>query len=44
VRIDCVIEGETVELQAHGPSLPAGVGAGLSVRIKPLRPQVYAAG
>jgi sulfate/thiosulfate transport system ATP-binding protein len=44
VRIDCVIEGETVELQAHGPTLPLGVTPGLSVRIKPLRPQVYAAG
>jgi len=44
VRIDCIIEGETVELQAHGPTLPPGVSAGLSVRIKPLRPQVYAAG
>jgi sulfate transport system ATP-binding protein len=44
VRIDCVIEGETMELQAHGPSLPPGVTTGLSVRIKPLRPQVYAAG
>jgi sulfate transport system ATP-binding protein len=43
VRIDCVIEGETVELQAHGPTLPPGVTTGLSVRIKPLRPQVYAA-
>ncbi|HKP80106.1 MAG TPA: sulfate/molybdate ABC transporter ATP-binding protein [Phenylobacterium sp.] len=44
VRIDCVIEGETMELQAHGPTLPVGVTTGLSLRIKPLRPQVYAAG
>ncbi|WP_293904566.1 sulfate/molybdate ABC transporter ATP-binding protein [Phenylobacterium sp.] len=44
VRIDCLIEGQTVELQAHGPTLPPGVATGLPVRIKPLRPQVYAAG
>ncbi len=44
VRIDGLIGGEPVELQAHGPSLPQGVSPGQSVRIKPLRPQVYAAG
>lgn len=44
VRIDCLIGGEPMELQAHGPSLPPGVAPGLSVRIQPLRPQVYAAG
>jgi sulfate transport system ATP-binding protein len=43
VRIECLIEGEVVELQAHGPTLPAGVAPGLSLRIKPLRPRVYAA-
>ncbi|WP_293386729.1 sulfate/molybdate ABC transporter ATP-binding protein [Phenylobacterium sp. RIFCSPHIGHO2_01_FULL_69_31] len=43
VRIDCHVEGAPMELQAHGPSLPPGVGPGLSVRITPLRPQVYAA-
>jgi sulfate transport system ATP-binding protein len=43
VRIDCRIEGQAIELQAHGPTLPPGVSSGLSVRIKPLRPQVYAA-
>ncbi|WP_375163832.1 sulfate/molybdate ABC transporter ATP-binding protein [Phenylobacterium sp.] len=42
VRIECLIEGEVVELQAHGPTLPAGVAPGLAVRVKPLRPQVYA--
>jgi len=44
VRIDCVIEGQPMELQAHGPTLPPGVTTGLSIRIKPLRPRVYRAG
>ncbi|HEX7886181.1 MAG TPA: sulfate/molybdate ABC transporter ATP-binding protein [Phenylobacterium sp.] len=44
VRIDCQVEGAPMELQAHGPSLPPGVSPGLAVRIRPLRPQVYAAG
>ncbi|MFC3070557.1 sulfate/molybdate ABC transporter ATP-binding protein [Phenylobacterium soli] len=43
VRIDCLIEGRALELQAHGPALPAGVAPGLSLRVKPLRPRVYAA-
>jgi sulfate transport system ATP-binding protein len=43
VRIECLIEGELVELQAHGPTLPAGVAPGLALRIKPLRPRVFAA-
>jgi sulfate transport system ATP-binding protein len=43
VRIECLIEGQTIELQAHGPTLPAGVAAGLSLRVKPLRPRVYGA-
>jgi len=43
VRIDCRIEGQTVELIGHGPTLPPGVTPGLSVRVKPIRPQVYAA-
>ncbi|MCR5875228.1 sulfate/molybdate ABC transporter ATP-binding protein [Phenylobacterium sp. J426] len=43
VRIDCLIGGEVVELQAHGPTLPAGVAPGMVVRVKPLRPQIYAA-
>ncbi|MBL8556041.1 MAG: sulfate/molybdate ABC transporter ATP-binding protein [Phenylobacterium sp.] len=42
VRIDCRIEGVLMELIGHGPTLPAGVAPGLSVRVKPLRPQVYA--
>ncbi len=42
VRIDCVIEGATFELQAHGPTLPIGVAPGLALRVKPMRPRVYA--
>jgi sulfate transport system ATP-binding protein len=44
VRIDCRIEGQAMELIGHGPTLPVGVSAGLAVRVKPLRPAVYAAG
>ena len=43
VRIDCQIEGQPVELIGHGPTLPPGVSPGLSVRVRPIRPQVYAA-
>jgi sulfate transport system ATP-binding protein len=43
VRIECVIEGQLLELQAHGPTLPPGVAPGLSLRIRPLRPQIYGA-
>jgi sulfate transport system ATP-binding protein len=43
VRIDCVIEGRPMELEAHSRDAPAGVAPGLAVRIKPLRPRVYAA-
>ena len=41
VRIECLVEGQVLELQAHGPTLPPGVAPGQPVRIKPLRPQVY---
>ena len=44
VRIECLIEGRVFELEAHGPTMPPGVAPGLSLRIKPLRPRVYAAG
>ena len=40
-RVDCLIEGRTFELEARGPTLPAGVAPGLSLRVKPLRPRVY---
>ncbi len=43
VRIEAMVNGQLLELQAHGPTLPIGVGEGLSVRIRPMRPQVYAA-
>jgi sulfate transport system ATP-binding protein len=43
VRIECVIEGQMVELQAHGPTLPPGVAPGLALRVRPLRPIIYAA-
>ncbi|WP_411288007.1 sulfate/molybdate ABC transporter ATP-binding protein [Phenylobacterium sp.] len=43
VRIECLIEGQVMELQTHGHTMPPGVAPGLAVRIKPLRPQVYAA-
>ena len=42
VRIEARIEGQVFELQAHGPTLPVGVAPGLAVRIKPMRPRVYA--
>jgi sulfate transport system ATP-binding protein len=42
VRIECLIEGRTFELQAHGASLPPGVAPGVALRIRPLRPRAYA--
>jgi sulfate transport system ATP-binding protein len=41
VRIECVVEGQVFELEAHGPTLPTGVAPGLALRVKPLRPRVY---
>jgi len=43
VRIECLIEGKLFELEARGPGVPSGVAPGLSLRIKPTRPKVYAA-
>jgi sulfate transport system ATP-binding protein len=43
VRIDCVIEGQLMELQAHGATVPPGVTQGLAVRVRLLRPRIYAA-
>ncbi len=43
VRIECLIEGQIFELESRGPGIPAGVAPGLALRIKPLRPKVYAA-
>ena len=41
VRVECLVEGQLLELAAHGPSLPPGVAPGLALRIKPLRPRIY---
>jgi len=41
VRIECAIEGQLFELQAHGPTLPAAVAPGQAVQIEPLRPRAY---
>ncbi len=43
VRVECLIEGQIFELEARGPSVPAGVAPGLALRIKPMRPKIYAA-
>jgi sulfate/thiosulfate transport system ATP-binding protein len=43
VRIECLIEGRLFELEAHGPTIPTGVAPGLSLRVRPMRPRVYAA-
>jgi sulfate transport system ATP-binding protein len=43
VRVECLIEGKLFELEARGPGIPTGVAPGLSLRIKPLRPNVYPA-
>jgi sulfate transport system ATP-binding protein len=43
VRIECLIEGRTFELEARGSGIPSGVAPGLSLRIKPMRPKLYPA-
>ena len=43
MRIECLVEGRVFELEARGPTVPAGVAPGLALRIRPLRPKVYAA-
>ncbi|RAK58147.1 sulfate ABC transporter ATP-binding protein [Phenylobacterium deserti] len=43
VRIECALNGQIVELHAHGPTMPAGLLPGAAVRVTPLRPRVYAA-
>jgi sulfate transport system ATP-binding protein len=42
-RIECVIGGSVMELEAHARAAPAGVAPGHSVRVRPMRPKVYAA-
>jgi sulfate transport system ATP-binding protein len=43
MRIECLIEGQVMELETHSRTAPAGVAPGLAIRVKPLRPKVYAA-
>jgi len=43
VRVECLSGGRTLELLAHGPSLPPEVRMGAPVRVIPVRPLVYAA-
>ena len=42
VRLDCLIDGRILELQAENEDLPAGLTVGTEVSVRPLRPQVYA--
>jgi len=42
VRIECLIDGQIFELEAHGPTLPKGVSPGEQLRVKPMRPRAYA--
>ena len=44
VRIDCLVGDQVLELQAHGPSLPDVVALDAEVRLRPLRPRIYAKG
>ena len=41
-RIDCVVAGQPMELEAHARDAPAGVTPGQTVRVKPTRPKIYA--
>lgn len=43
VRVECLVEGQLLELSMHGPTMLPGISPGLSLRVQPLRPQVYAA-
>jgi sulfate transport system ATP-binding protein len=42
-RIECLVAGVPMELEAHGRAAPAGVTPGETVRVRPVRPKVYAA-
>jgi sulfate transport system ATP-binding protein len=42
-RIDCLVAGVPMELEAHGRAAPPGVSPGHTVRVRPVRPKVYAA-
>jgi sulfate transport system ATP-binding protein len=41
IRIDCLVEGKTLELQVRDSVAPAGVATGLSVRFRPSRLKLY---
>ncbi|WP_366928832.1 sulfate/molybdate ABC transporter ATP-binding protein [Phenylobacterium sp.] len=43
VRIECLIEGRLFELESRGAVVPNGVAPGLALRVKPLKPKIYAA-
>jgi sulfate transport system ATP-binding protein len=43
-RIECLIDGRHMELEAHERVAPAGVAPGQTVRVMPTRPKVYATG
>ena len=44
IRIDCVVEGRTLELLVRDVVAPAGVATGLSVRFRPTRFKLYPRG
>jgi sulfate/thiosulfate transport system ATP-binding protein len=41
IRIDCLVEGKSLELQVRDVVAPAGVALGLSVRFRPTRVKLY---
>jgi sulfate transport system ATP-binding protein len=41
VRIDCLVESQLLELEAHQSTAPPGVVPGHAIRIRPLRSRVY---
>jgi sulfate transport system ATP-binding protein len=43
IRIECLIEGQLIELKSHELAAPAGVTPGVTVRVRPLRPRLYRA-
>ena len=44
LRIDCLVEGRTLELHARAASAPAGVAVGMGVRFAPTRFKLYPRG
>jgi sulfate transport system ATP-binding protein len=41
LRVDCVVEGRTLELKVRAAVAPPGVAAGLAVRVRPTRLKAY---